>query len=458
MGIGSRDRRVPLNQLGDSSGSTTLNRTPTILYPTPNLTGVQRNYLYVFSEFKAADAFPNETHIETSFQITNIAGNYTSPVYNGSITSGELTKLKLPSGTLAVNTSFYARVAYKGSSSGWSLFSPEVKFTTAAEFMDNYWGTGADGDLTIAAGQTVVLPSTKDGDMIVKNYNNLTIQAGGVLTVSNRCRGLLIYVKGNLFNSGTITMTGKGCFANPQDSAVSVNTPVAPSDGHRVPYTGITIRRAKAGGVYSHDENNLMYGCGNAAVSSELNQVAVENGLVVSIPTVGLYGTAGSCAGGGGTIAGSYPIPESYLGLALRSGGGAGAGASSWGCVVCGSPGAAGTCFCGGSGGVAVAEGAGGCYSVSCGYSAPQPSNYGGCGGGGLLILLVKGIYSNSGVLSANGAVNLGESQCVGPAGCYTSAGGVVLALYGGQAPNGKGSLTATGNNAGSTYCDQIDV
>ena len=64
----------------------------------------------------------------------------------------------------------------------------------------NYFGDGSDGDITITG--TTSLPVVKasgynyggsyDGDMVVKNYNTLTIDAGATLTTSSPTRGLLI--------------------------------------------------------------------------------------------------------------------------------------------------------------------------------------------------------------------------------------------------------------------------
>ena len=81
------------------------------------------------------------------------------------------------------------------------------------QYKANYFGTGADGDVTISA--DTELGTTEDGDILVKNYGNLTIDAAKTLTVDNRCRGLVLFVDGNLVVNGTISMTARGAWADP---------------------------------------------------------------------------------------------------------------------------------------------------------------------------------------------------------------------------------------------------
>ena len=69
-----------------------------------------------------------------------------------------------------------------------------------------WFGDGSDGDLTVAARQTLKLDVTTDEGQIVKQYNNLTIEAGAVLKPANRCDGMILLVKGDLTLNGTINM------------------------------------------------------------------------------------------------------------------------------------------------------------------------------------------------------------------------------------------------------------
>ena len=64
----------------------------------------------------------------------------------------------------------------------------------------NYFGDGSDGDVTISGNTTLTVQNTNgsyDGDMVFKQYNTLTINAGQTLSTNVPCRGLFIYVRGN---------------------------------------------------------------------------------------------------------------------------------------------------------------------------------------------------------------------------------------------------------------------
>ena len=54
-----------------------------------------------------------------------------------------------------------------------------------------------------------------DGDMVLKQYNTLTINSGQTLSTNVPCRGMFIYVRGNCTINGVIDMTGKGAYADP---------------------------------------------------------------------------------------------------------------------------------------------------------------------------------------------------------------------------------------------------
>ena len=71
-----------------------------------------------------------------------------------------------------------------------------------------WYGTGADGDFLSTA--SVSYTTTNDQEVLVKNYKNFTLNVGHTVTVSNRCKGLLIYIGGDCVINGTLTMTGKG--------------------------------------------------------------------------------------------------------------------------------------------------------------------------------------------------------------------------------------------------------
>lgn len=74
-------------------------------------------------------------------------------------------------------------------------------------WIEPYFGTGVDGDLSTTG--NVTYTSILDGDYVTKNYINLTVNAGHTVTVSQRCKGLVIFAE-NLTVNGTITMKAKG--------------------------------------------------------------------------------------------------------------------------------------------------------------------------------------------------------------------------------------------------------
>jgi len=309
----------------------------------------------------------------------------------------------------------------------------------------NYFGDGSDGAAVIASSTS--LASVQDGDMVVRQYTSLTINAGATLTVSSRCRGLLLYVDGDLTVNGVISMTARGCAANPLDAVATADTPVAPSDGHGVPVGGIVLRRKKAGATDFNSDSNLFHGCGAAAVAAEARQGRVlGNGKAWTLPVVGGAGgpgTAGKTGGmkplapGGGGSGSSYysgvpgrggngtcfsgGVGSGGGGPALQandvggSGGNAGNNGSTGACGGVGNPGGApvngGTAQNSGTGGLLILLVSG---NISIGASGKIEAHGvggvtggvpGGCSGGGNILILRGGTYANSGTVAANGGM-----------------------------------------------------
>ncbi len=71
-----------------------------------------------------------------------------------------------------------------------------------------WFGTGVDGDLYTTS--SVSFTTTTNQDVLIKNYKSLIINTGHTMTVSNSCKGLLIYVGGDCIINGTLTMNEKG--------------------------------------------------------------------------------------------------------------------------------------------------------------------------------------------------------------------------------------------------------
>lgn len=340
---------------------------------------------------------------------------------------------------------------------------PDLRRRNAAR---NYFGEGTDGDVVISADTS--LAATQDGDMVVKHYKSLTINAGKTLTTAARCRGLLVYVRGDCVINGKLSMTGRGCKANPADAAVTANTPVAPGCGHAVPADGITIRRLAAGVTDTDTDEDLLWGCGAAAAAAETKQPRVTgNGRVIRIPRVGGAGAPATAVEYNGT--------GPTGGTAANGSGGGGGGGGSVGCN--GGAGAAGTCFSGGGAGGGSTRGSsnhdlqtggaaaayGGAGGAADGYDSTTPctggaGNPGGAGDqggaagdagtGGLLILIVGGTLSGSGVIESKGADG-GDVSAYQAATGGGSGGGVVVVLYA-RGNSFAGGISAAGGVGGA--------
>lgn len=328
-----------------------------------------------------------------------------------------------------------------------------LRFATPLTPLRNWFGDGRHGSVVINHNTT--LPSTLDGDMVVRHYRDLTVNQGCTLTVANRCRGLLLYVDGDLRVDGSISMSQRGCVCNPTTIGVDANTPVAASDGNCVQLGGLVIRRRKAGSKAYHTSSTLFWGCGRAAVDSELHQAPVlGNGKTWAIARAGVAGGAALPGAGTGNPGGAQTL----------SAGGGGSGS-------CYGPdgsrrGGAATCFSGGTGsggnsagqllrnvyggpGVDGGDNATGVPAAGGGGN-PGGEGFGGggagqAGSGGLLILMVRGDVNIGpyGSIVSHGAG--GGSPGVPGGG---SGGGVILLLYGGAYAN-EGTLGAYGGQAG---------
>lgn len=327
-----------------------------------------------------------------------------------------------------------------------------------SEFVGNYFGTAADGDVVISSNTS--LTSSTDSDMIVKNYDDLTIDSGVELTVSNRCKGLLIYVKGNLIVNGKISMTKRGANVDPVSAGVAAG--------------GLKIRRFTSGGSDTNSDSGLLTGAGAAAISAENNQGALAgDGTVFVIPRAGSNGGAAVAASGESSINGNAGATVT---TGQTGGGGAGGAGVGNGFTATPGSGAAGTCFSGGAGGGGVgsadgnasatsgaanggAGGGGGNVSYVCGAGAGNPAGSGfnsnispEDGTGGLLIIIVKGTVTigAAGSIEAKGGYGGGSSGSGNNQGAGGgSGGGTILLLHAGALTN-NGTITAAGGTGGS--------
>lgn len=332
----------------------------------------------------------------------------------------------------------------------------------------NYWGNGSDGSLTVGSnGQNTVLASSQDGDVVVKQYSYLRILNGYTLTVSNRCRGLALYVDGDCLIEGNISMSGGGAYTPNILSEVDAN--------------GLRFIRRKTGQTQVLS-GSLVSGAGTALVSCEAIQQEINgNGKIYQIPRIGGAGAASTAVAG----AENHPGANGSTGggLTLGTGGGGSGGnekLSTAGTSYSGA-GASGTCFCGGPGGGGLSVGsdtttgnAGGAYGgaggagklgattnegIGCvtGGGAGNPGGAGtgstgyagGTGCGGLMLLFVRGsltIAATGQILNSGSAG--GNASNLYTAGGGGSGGGIVMALYGTSYSN-SGTININGGSAG---------
>jgi hypothetical protein len=288
---------------------------------------------------------------------------------------------------------------------GYTDFNKKVKLknicTQVSQSAMTWFGTGAQGSLNTTA--SVTFTTTNDQEVFVRNYTSLTVNAGHTMTVSNRCRGLLIYVGGDCTINGTVTMSGRG--ANSVGTAAHYVYQSKNYYGNFIPQ-------------YQFDSVKI-YGSGSAG--GPANTAGRSAG----------EGYTGGGGGGGGT-------------------GGAGAAGTSWsgGSGGGGGPSATAGAINGGAGGNGTAANTGG-GAGNGGGSAGAGGIAGGTGTGGLIIFVVKGTFTlgNTGAITANGVAG-GAGSAGGGGG---SGGGRIVVLYNQGYINNGGTITANGGAGGGT-------
>jgi hypothetical protein len=290
-----------------------------------------------------------------------------------------------------------------------------------------YFGDNSDGAgnfsgsiATLRTRISASFASTQDGVPVIKNFSNLFISRSVVISPTNRCRGLLIFVDGDATISGSLRMTGRGAKFTGSDASFSTINP---------PYLG------------DYWSTQLFP---SASYLSRVFAVGASGGTF-SVNANGNPGSAGTLGRSGGGGGGGTPSPG--------FGGGAGGAGSSFsggtggGGAVAPIGGTDGRSF-GGTGGVGAPSGAGG--------GAGNPSGSGGTpigatdGTGGLLILIVRGNLR----IGPNGSIaSLGSTGGGSPAsptfiGGGGSGGGIIYVYYGGTLTN-NGTVAATGGSGG---------
>lgn len=296
-------------------------------------------------------------------------------------------------------------------------------------FSANYFGDGSDGVVTISSDTELDVTNNIglfDGDMVVMNYESLTVNSGITLTTNQSGRGLLIYVQGNLDNNGIISVTARGARADPANDV--------DGDGTTVTSTGIRLGMLDSGGsdtLIAAEFN----GTGTASRTAMANQEAISgNGTIFTIARVGASGGASVSDTGSDP---ANPGLQGDNGTTGQSGGGGSGGASGFsGNTGNSGTGSAGTCFSGGSGGA-------GCRArFSTPLTGDNADSFGGEGGDGAL---------NCDEASAGGAGNPNGdfTDGSGATTAFNGTGGLVIIIVGGDV-TGTGKVLANGSNGGS--------
>ena len=258
-----------------------------------------------------------------------------------------------------------------------------------------------------------------DGDMVVKQYTSIAIDAGDTVTVDQPTRGLMILCQGDCTINGTLSMKGKGANADPTASGASDNNAVD-SNGLRLPFL------TASGSDSLTAANTLFNGTGTAARNVLANfRTLSSNGTIVTLVRQGANGGAqpGAKSNGGNGANGS-----------TGQTGGGGAGARGW--DQGSGAGAYGSCFSGGS--------AGGGSNGSHGSSGAG-TNWGGAGGNAA---------TDHSAATTGGCGNPTGSNAVtsgSGAGGQQGTGGLIILVVGGNLTIGSGgSITCIGSNSGA--------
>ena len=322
----------------------------------------------------------------------------------------------------------------------------------------NYFGTGVNGSVTVSSSAQVSsstspagLNNIDNGDIVVKNFQNLTINSGVLFSPLNTCRGLIIYCTGNLTVNGTISMTGKGGgvsakIASPIGTATVTDTRYDLIDA-TLYFNNFSSSAAGGRGIPTHWN---WAPSGSAWFSNYKIRIplsgSVAGGAIATAGTAGIF----CCGGGGGGASGQSGGPfvgssggSGGRGTIFAGGGGGGGGGTS------ASAGGNGIFEKGGAGGSGApgSNGGGGAGNTA----GPASPGTGTAGVGGLLILIVRGNVTVNGTISSNGgAGGSGNPNPVGGAGGGGgSGGGRIIITYGGTYTN-VGTVVANGGNGGS--------
>ncbi len=295
-----------------------------------------------------------------------------------------------------------------------------------------YFGDNSDGAGNFSGSITTLrttisasFASTQDGLPVVKNFSSLFISRSVVISPTNRCRGMLIFVDGDATISGSISMTARGASAVGADASFTTINP---------PYLG-DYWSTQLFPSSSYLSRVFAVGAAGGPTSTPFG--------VAPVGSAGINGRSGGGGAGGGSGGGGGNGGAGSAGTSYSGGSGGGGGGSSSGNGTAASPN-------GGAGGNGNQFGGGGAGNP--GGISPGGGTAGGNGTGGLLILIVRGNLKigPNGSITSNGFAGGGfsnPSQYHGGGG--GSGGGILYIYYGGTLTN-NGTVTSSGGSGGS--------
>jgi len=319
---------------------------------------------------------------------------------------------------------------YKHNGKWIDILNPEKDFITTGDSAHDY------------------IESIEDGDMVTLTCRNLYVKRGHTLTTSNRCKGLILNITGDLIVVGNLSMTKRGCIAEGRYVGIDyVNKTVSISETAETnPFLANTFK-ISVDSTHCTNCNSCVTSCKYDAISlnniegtsnividydkcvgcglcadvclsnnTELTNVALtkeqnilDNHYVISpvgglgrVNAAGNPGVNGACGAGGGEY-------KAVGGNGTSFSGGSGAGGAFYGDPYV--AGYAGSSIGGpggdsrytGGGGAGNPGGAGGKRG---GAIQSKPGYPGEDGTGGLLIAFVEGniITYDTGVIESNGS------------------------------------------------------
>lgn len=267
------------------------------------------------------------------------------------------------------------------------------------------------GDFTYS-GQTTVFDdiTVDDTFMCVRIFHgNLTINAGQTFDPPRRTRGFFVFVKGNLTNNGTISMTARGASASP------------PSADLQIWGNAVVPRLGQTGGA------------GAVALQTTTSTPAYDAGKQPSAASNRATGGGGS---GGANFNSTTTITANH-----KATSGAGGQGTAW------SGGA-------GGGGISIFAGSGG--SALLNLTAPSGSSTGSTGGGGVIGMTAGNRSAGGGAGNPGGFGRRATGSNAAPGPTFTASDGSVgtggllmIACLGTFTSTGANSVVSRGSDGG---------